>query len=68
MITNCLDTSHNTWDENNTTQYTGPDAPFTNSFGSQWAAAQNCHRVDERGSNATPDITRGRGWNKVTPW
>lgn len=66
MITNCLDTKQNTWDDG------FPTATFTNTSGtpwngtttSQWPTAQNCHRL-------TDDHTttgRGAGWNTVTPW
>ena len=67
MITNCLDTNHNTWDNNY--QATTTAAPWTSSRVSQWPSAQNCHRLDDRASQATGQvITRGAGWNKATPW
>jgi predicted CxxxxCH...CXXCH cytochrome family protein len=66
MITNCLDTTHNTWQNNR-----GSQQAFWNAGGNstvydvnEWTAthntAQNCHRYD-RGDNVG-------GWNKVTPW
>jgi len=64
MITNCLDTKNNTWDD----QYQG-DAkwsnwtnvtPGNNKQLSQAHTAQNCHRETGEAS--------GPGWNNVTPW
>ena len=68
MITNCLDTNHNTWEDKST--YTGSalPAPWTGIRHSNWAAAQNCHRLDSRATGTTSDVTLGSGWNKVTPW
>jgi predicted CxxxxCH...CXXCH cytochrome family protein len=70
MITNCLDVTHNTWDNS----YTGDTSwSLFNSATSSWgtnklshlSTAQNCHRyIDINGDN-TPDE---KGWNKVTPW
>ena len=68
MITNCLDTNHNTWEDFN---YTGSPlpAPWTNTRHSQWASAQNCHRLDARAMIPSGGTTLlGRGWNRVTPW
>jgi predicted CXXCH cytochrome family protein len=82
MITNCLDTRHNTWDD----PRTGIDAinignkNFKNitlsattspdNWGRTWSnttSAQNCHRL--AGDNrVTPVPGFGQGWNKVTPW
>jgi hypothetical protein len=71
MITNCLDTKHNTWD--NGYQLARASATATansNRSISNWSSAQNCHR---RGG-VDPDDARadqagnGAGWNKVTPW
>jgi len=72
MITNCLDTKNNTWDD----QYTG-DGNWSN-----WGAdrtgnkslayattAQNCHRrIDANGDGDTADTGEEPGWNAVTPW
>jgi predicted CxxxxCH...CXXCH cytochrome family protein len=76
MITNCLDTNHNTWDTK-TGVNTLPNAGTTNNDGSSSissengnvafsnsTSAQNCHRVaDPNYNNAN-----GAGWNNVTPW
>ncbi|WP_305046016.1 CxxxxCH/CxxCH domain c-type cytochrome [Geoalkalibacter sp.] len=68
MITNCLDTNHNTWD-NNFQEAGSIGTPWAGTRASQWAAAQNCHRLDDRASLASGASTaRGPGWNKVTPW
>jgi len=62
MITNCLDTRHNTWDDTLITPTTTTLAvenrgvPLSNA-----TSAQNCHRVSI--TNNT-----GSGWNLVTPW
>jgi len=65
MITNCLDVSHNTWDDT----YTGSTMWDGNNFASMTyntkefayaSSAQNCHRYI---SGQEPD-----GWNSVTPW
>jgi len=72
MITNCLDTKHNTWDN----QY--PTVNTTNNVNvtlSNLTSAQNCHRRtgddpddtrDQRGHSGTG--YSGAGWNNVTPW
>lgn len=68
MITNCLDTNHNTWEDYN---YTGATLPtiWANTRHSQWASAQNCHRLDARAALTTGQtVNLGRGWNRVTPW
>ena len=43
MITNCLDTNHNTWEDD--TSFTGTGAPtgvWASTRHSQWSAAQTC--------------------------
>ncbi len=67
MITNCLDTKQNSWDN-------GYDLIPTNWGGnsagksiSQWTSAQNCHRLKGNDSYGTPSVY-GDGWNTVTPW
>jgi len=73
MITNCLDTKHNTWDNgqstipNGTTNVDGSATVSANNSNvkfSQATSAQNCHREKD------PAFTqsRGTGWNNVTPW
>jgi predicted CxxxxCH...CXXCH cytochrome family protein len=76
MITNCLDTKHNTWDN----FYQIASAPGINAGRSisNWTSAQNCHRLpgvanptDHPAANDTrSDLASsfGRGWNTVTPW
>ncbi len=70
MITNCLDTNHNTWDDGYSTSSRGDLTNGTKA--SQWFTAQNCHRVsDHTGTGGGVEATqneRGAGWNKVTPW
>jgi hypothetical protein len=64
MITNCLDTSVNTWDD----QYIGNAnwsnwtnvTPGDNRELAEARPAQNCHRDTGEAS--------GPGWNTVTPW
>ncbi|RMH46104.1 MAG: hypothetical protein D6694_03885 [Gammaproteobacteria bacterium] len=64
MITNCLDTKHNTWDDNqgtrNSSQYGSNNR---NRHKSNLTSAQNCHRVGDPSESGT-----GAGWNNVTPW
>lgn len=72
MITNCLDTKKNTWDN------AFPTVNVTNNVNvrlSNFTSAQNCHRLtgddstdatDARGHNGTG--YSGAGWNNVTPW
>ena len=69
MITNCLDTNHNTWEDKSTyTQGQGTMAGvWAGLRHSQWPSAQNCHRLDARAVQ-TGVTTVGTGWNKVTPW
>jgi hypothetical protein len=73
MITNCLDTKHNTWDNSwptATTLATGAGTNNNNMSPSNWTSAQNCHRrggVDP--SDTRGDVQgQGLGWNMVTPW
>lgn len=75
MITNCLDTKHNTWDnsyQRNTRGTSGSNINYNRRL-SNWSSAQNCHRL--RGDDPTdtsdvaaPDVPGNRGWNTVTPW
>jgi len=65
MITNCLDTKHNTWDDSlitpadTTLAVENRSVPLSNA-----TSAQNCHRLrDPNYANTT-----GTGWNNVTPW
>jgi hypothetical protein len=64
LITNCLDTSHNTWQTSanagETQSYWTGSAADLGEYAATWNTAQNCHRYD-RGDNVG-------GWNKVTPW
>ncbi len=77
MITNCLDTQHNSWDD-----ATGMSADTDTSTqtpsrsdgwrASNWSTSQNCHRVGAvgelgRGGDGLGDMD-GKGWNTVTPW
>jgi hypothetical protein len=69
MITNCLDTKKNTWD--NTFQLNTTTSGVNSSRSlSNWSSAVNCHRlggVDP--TDARADVAgMGSGWNKVTPW
>lgn len=75
MITNCLDTDHNTWDTKTgvlmvpaTTVASGntmyPNISSASMPLSQSGSAQNCHRVRD----ASYANSKGAGWNKVTPW
>ena len=82
MITNCLDTSHNTWDDPRSGM-NAVDVTNTNRRGvtlmvstspdnwdrtwSNTTSAQNCHRL--AGDNlGTTAPGFGSGWNNVTPW
>ena len=65
MISNCLDTKNNTWDDD----YQIIPATITSTYNKEvtWSnssSAQNCHR------RADPSLTNGQGggWNNVTPW
>jgi predicted CxxxxCH...CXXCH cytochrome family protein len=68
MKTNCLDTKHNSWDNNY--QLNGFGSNNSSRSLSNWTSAQNCHRL----AGADPTDTRadiagtGAGWNTVTPW
>jgi hypothetical protein len=81
MITNCLDTRLNTWDDAfvsdpnwaaggwATVRVT--ETVVTN--GSKQLAyatsAQNCHRrIDANGDGDTADTGEEPGWNTATPW
>jgi len=78
MITNCLDTRHNTWDDRQTgggddvdilpstpsTAGTAISAENANVTFSNATSAQNCHRLKD----AQFPNSRGSGWNRVTPW
>jgi hypothetical protein len=70
MITNCLDTNHNTWeDSTGYTQTVAITGMWAGTRHSQWASAQNCHRLDARATYTSGQtISLGRGWNRVTPW
>jgi hypothetical protein len=66
MITNCLDTRHNTWQSSTSGQGNQTQAWWTGSTSdvgekaATWNTAQNCHRYDTNDNVG--------GWNKVTPW
>jgi hypothetical protein len=70
MITNCLDTKHNSWDNN----YQLASAPQAGSNNidrsiSNWTSAQNCHRLGGNDPSDGRDTAgTGSGWNRVTPW
>ncbi|MCK4508852.1 MAG: hypothetical protein KAU27_09935, partial [Desulfuromonadales bacterium] len=78
MITNCLDTVHNTWD--NQFQLNGAGSALNdNTEIAQWSSAQNCHRYSQSNNTntSTPEYRASRvaapnpsgpGWNYVTPW
>jgi hypothetical protein len=76
MITNCLDTSHNTWDDafvspaSDTNGASDPLVAENQSVSvSQFTSAQNCHRLaDPSFPQAGPQGTATGGWNRVTPW
>jgi cytochrome c553 len=69
MITNCLDTNHNTWEDKSTFTGTALTGAYAGLRHSQWASAQNCHRLDARAVHSTGQVTTlGPGWNKATPW
>ena len=68
MITNCLDTNHNTWQDNYqvNAQGTGSDGERL----ANWFTSQNCHRrgpAEAAGETGSGTLW-GAGWNKVTPW
>ena len=80
MITNCLDTNHNTWDDvlagtiqalpaAGTPNQANSDSVSVDNGDVTWSnstSAQNCHRVRDvqLGKTGIPD----GGWNTVTPW
>lgn len=78
LITNCLDTVHNTWDNQFQLNASTGTANVNREI-AQWTSAQNCHRYSES-NNATTTVPEyrasrtaspagaGAGWNKVTPW
>jgi hypothetical protein len=76
MITNCLDTEHNKWDDSYTVPVTASTATYgTVEAGHTWSnsgTAQNCHRKVGVRSTGEPvgatQGTSGNGWNNVTPW
>jgi hypothetical protein len=80
MITNCLDTKHNTWDNQwspltGTGTESGDDISSTANFEmtlSNTTSAQNCHRVGDpnlgAGTGEPGTGGKGSGWNRVTPW
>ncbi|MBI5440114.1 MAG: hypothetical protein HY900_02765, partial [Deltaproteobacteria bacterium] len=69
LITNCLDTNHNTWDDTLGKTLATVAAPFASVRSSQFSTAQNCHRLDDRGGlSSGSSVLRGTGWNRVTPW
>jgi nitrate/TMAO reductase-like tetraheme cytochrome c subunit len=68
MITNCLDTKHNNWDNSYAIMsVSGGSGVNYNRSLSQWSNAQNCHRLVGNDGYGTPGASGG-GWNKVTPW
>jgi len=82
MITNCLDTKLNTWDDprtgmnavnignSNNNGITLSAATSPDNWNRTWSnttSAQNCHRL--AGDNRLPSVPgAGSGWNNVTPW
>ena len=65
LLTNCLDTRHNTWQstaagQGNQTQDWWTSTADNGEKAATWNTAQNCHRYDP--------IDGVGGWNKVTPW
>lgn len=77
LITNCLDTKHNTWDNVRAGINAIPAAGTRNSAdtssisvengGVTWSnttSAQNCHRL----SDPAQPQAKGSGWNRVSPW
>jgi hypothetical protein len=84
MITNCLDVSHNKWDNLFTAEsgwstwstrgvmtHSGNDVSGANrnrQYGYA-TSAQNCHRyVDANSDGDGTDAGEEPGWNRVTPW
>lgn len=83
MITNCLDTKHNTWDNaepglrlNTTTEGIWKDNTtatvptiLQGRTASNWTTAQNCHRLAGDDPDDSNDTAgNGVGWNRVTSW
>jgi len=71
MITNCLDTKHNTWQssaagQGNQTQSNWVASGDRGEKAATWNTAQNCHRLDPNGTDNAGGYLGG--WNKVTPW
>ena len=68
MITNCLDTKHNSWDDDH--QLGGEAGINLNRSLSNFSTAQNCHRLASADANdPRADVAgEGAGWNTVTPW
>lgn len=66
MITNCLDTNHNTWQDNASASVEAT----TGNRASGFNTAQNCHRraPAEAAGEGGSGTAYGAGWNKVTPW
>ena len=73
MITNCLDTQNNTWDNQFSTDPNWTATWATDPTGMKQLAytttSQNCHRrIDANGDGDTIDAGEAPGWNTVTPW
>ncbi len=72
MITNCLDTRNNTWDDQFASDAKWSSWSTDNTGLKQLAyttSAQNCHRrIDANGDGDTADTGEEAGWNTVTPW
>jgi predicted CxxxxCH...CXXCH cytochrome family protein len=69
MITNCLDISHNTWDDNKNSQ-TRSTASTTDKDKkpAYYASAQTCHRRDSSRNTTNFAAPENGGWNLATPW
>jgi hypothetical protein len=69
MITNCLDITHNSWDDNKNTQTRSTSSTTDrNKTTAYFASAQNCHRRDSSRNAANFDDAINGGWTKATPW
>jgi len=70
LITNCLDTKHNGWDDSIVTLNDPALAAENRSISfSQATSAQNCHRLADPGfPQSGPQGTMSGGWNRVSPW
>ena len=72
MITNCLDTRLNTWDDQYASDANWASWTLDMTGGKQLAyttSAQNCHRrIDANGDGDTADTGEEPGWNTATPW